>query len=221
MAKLVDSLDPSRLPREKLLRLGPSALSDAELLALLLGFGTKGKNVLELSDDLLRRIGGPMGLYGLTLLDLNPVKGIGRGKACALLALSELSLRAGRAHYEKPPFLVALGELEKEVGAVEEAFVFLLDGWGRVIGRGLVGKGTAAKVEPSLHEVLRYVLSKGVSRFALVHTHPFGSALPSKQDLLAAKLLAEKAKEVGVALYDQAVVSKTGYFSFRENKILV
>ena len=207
-------------PREKLLSLGPSALSDAELLALVLGIGTKGASVVELSQEILARIGGPMGLYSLTFPELYSVKGVGEGKACALLAIGELCARAGRAHYEKLPLKEAIASFRFGPAEVEEVFVYALDGWGRVIAKSLVGKGGPTRAIASSGEILRLALSKGTTRFALVHTHPLGNALPSPSDLSSTRELKAQAEAVGLCLLDHLIVAKTGYFSFRDNGLL-
>ena len=214
----IAAIEKQDRPREKLLRLGPKALSDYELLALILGSGTKGVGVLELSQQVLSELGGTNGLFGLEEVAPLAQKGIGRGKACAILAMAELGRRVAKKPAQS--LTEAYDSLSVSLSHGEEAHVIGLDGHNRVLGQRLVGKGDENHLVLSPAEVLRSALALGAKRFVFVHLHPSGVPYPSSQDLAMTHELSLDAKKVGLSLVDHVILSRAGRYSFKENKML-
>lgn len=208
-------------PREKLARFGAEVLSDAELLALTLGSGTKGKNVLELSREVLERFGGLKGLCTSNLSRAYQIEGIGNGRMSTLIALGEI---VRRVKGEKDKGVVRLQEAVEEFRLrnyeEEMAFLLFLDGRLRVIGTALLGRGNVDKVALGPNEVPRIALSQGASRFALLHVHPSGIPLPSKEDIRFTEEVTSLSKGLKLRLYDHFILAGDGVFSFRENGLL-
>lgn len=206
-------------PREKLLSFGASQLTDSELLALLLGSGTKGANVLEVAQDLLTRFGG---LHGLTQIDvplLRSVKGIGQGKATLISALGELFHRI-ECQGETQELSYVLKEMQDRVADVEEAYVLSLDGRGQVVGKRLVSRGDDSALSLTRKQVLRVALSLGARSFVLIHTHPSGNPLPSPADLRLTGELFAIANKIGVTMMDHIILARSGLYSFQANGLL-
>ena len=207
---------PEDLPREKLLRFGAMHLSDAELLALLVGSGIPGKNALELSSEILRHFGGLSGLIGISYDEISQIKGVGQCKATRVLALSELFSRC-TSRRKRPTLEEAIATLEHDLPAVEEAYVLCLSTHEKVTCTRLVGKGAEAIVNVSRKEILRRVLLAGAKRFVFVHIHPSGIPLPSKEDMEWTYQMAAEAEAIGISFTDHMILAPEGKYSFAKN----
>ena len=214
----VASLPKEDRPREKLLRYGPAYLTDSELLALLLGFGTKGSSVLEVAQDLLSRFGGFPGLCSLEREELLKVHGIGHGKASLLLALGEILSRG--KEMEDETLEKNYGYLQGSIRLVEEAYVLAVDSREKVVGVRMVAKGSEDGLVLQVKEVLRAALSFGARAYVFVHTHPSGAPFPSKQDIEFTDALSAASKKVGLRLKDHVSLCKSARFSFAQNGLM-
>ncbi len=211
------ALPADERPREKLARFGVSVLSDAELVALLLGSGTKGKNVMEVARDVLSYVGGLQGLCESSLVRAKGIPGIGKSKMALLSAIGEIVRRAQVDASETSQSIeeVALS-FQKRHYEAEEAHLLILDGRGRVTRTLLLSKGGTDKVGVLLHDILRLVLQEGATRFALLHVHPSGIPLPSGEDLRLTMNLAKQVGELHLTFFDHLIVSSEGVYSFKE-----
>ena len=216
----VRSLPEEDRPREKLASHGPSALTDSELLALLLGSGTRGVNVVEMAQTILLRFGGLRGLLNLDMLALRSIKGIGKSKASLLLALSELCYRTVNGSKDLTSKDDIIRALQARKHNVEEAFIIALDNKGTALGHQQVSLGAEGKTILSAAEVLRAVLRLGGQKFLFVHTHPSGVPYPSKQDIVMTDALTLAATQVGINLEDHLILGNSARFSFRENGVI-
>ena len=216
----IAALTPEDRPREKLLRLGPDALSDYELLALLLGSGTKGVDVLELSQRVLSLSGGIRGLPHADSTEWNAVKGIGKSRGCALSALAEL-LRRYQGKKMGATVEETLKRLQDNSNAVEEAYVLCVQGKKTVHGVRLVARGSESHLVVSPPEVLRAALAAGGRRFIFAHIHPSGAPYPSSYDIDMTAMLLRDAAKVGLSLVDHVVLTKEGSYSFKENGLIL
>ena len=204
-------------PREKLARFGVGVLSDAELLALLLGSGTRGKNVVEVSREILEAYGGLRGLVESSLANAEKIGGIGKSKLAVLLASGEIARRYDAAKKEANPTLFEVAEsFRKRHYEQEECHLLFLNGRDRVDGMALLSKGTLDRVPVTPNDILRLALVRGAARFALLHVHPSGIPLPSKEDLVLTQETLRRAKELRMSLRDHLIVSEEGVYSFRE-----
>ncbi|MCX5800380.1 MAG: DNA repair protein RadC [Candidatus Eisenbacteria bacterium] len=211
-------------PREKMVQKGSSALSDAELLAVILGKGTRGASVLEIADEILRRYDTAR-LPSIVLRDLEVMKGIGMAKACQVLACVELGRRIFRSEDEpsvvirRPDDVAALG---KELsGARKEHFCTLyLDTRNRVIKKETISIGTlnASLVHP--REVFQPAVECSAASVILVHNHPSGEAEPSREDLLLTKRLVSAGEIMGIDVLDHVIVARHSFVSLKERKLM-
>lgn len=205
-------------PREKLRRLGAEALTDAELLALLLGSGTQGTNAVELAQKTLLRL-GTGDFKSLSGADLSGIRGLGEGKKCLLLALGEICARSARG--QRPlSLLEAAKRLSEHIADVEEAYVFRLGPKEEVVSTRLIARGSKAKLIVCPAEVLRGAVGQGGTRFALVHSHPGGLSFPSREDLAATQQVSLDARSLGLELFDHLIVNAEEVFSFRQNGLI-
>lgn len=218
-------LSPHLRPREKAIGRGVNSLSESELLALVLNTsGRKGEDVLSLAGSLLRKYGSLYGLSLTTLPDLLSVPGIGKAKALSILSAFELAKRASKEE-AKPPRYSPKGVLpyvkgRLSTGREESCFLLFLDREDRPVGSSEVFGGGRKSVALPLRKALSAVLRSGASRFVLIHDHPSGRVLPSKEDILFTAVLSSRAEGVGLELFDHLIVSGSEYFSFAESALL-
>ena len=217
-------LPPSILrPRDKLDRFGVRGMSHAELLAVLLGSGIKGKNVLKVADDLVRKYGAAA-LTGLTLKEWASNLGIGRVKASQMLAAFELGRRLlvpppEEPHVNSPAEAYALVRDLK--GARKEHLIALyLDAQNRLILRETVSIGSLNTTRTHPREVLQPAIVHSALAFVLVHNHPSGNLDPSRDDLDFTRTMARAGELLGISLYDHLIVSRRGYVSLKEKGLL-
>ncbi len=214
-------------PREKLMRLGAEAVTNAELIAILLGQGTPQLNAVALAQKLLRAFGSLEALSNASLKEMQQVKGIGPAKAVTLMAAFQLyrNLQKERAERElivfSDPAKVAkiyqpvLGHLKQEV-----FYVVLLDTKLQRIQDFRITSGTldASLVHPRevFSPAIRH-LAKGI---IVLHNHPSGNLKPSQADREITTRLVQSGKILDIPVYDHIIITFDGYFSFKENGLI-
>lgn len=209
-------------PREKLIQYGPERLSNSELLALLLRSGKKGENVINLANKILKKYKAE-NLPNLTYEELKDCSGLGPAKACEIIASFELGKRLLKGKiaglYLKPE------DVWKELKDIREHkkehfVIFYLDSRNQEIKREVISVGSlnANLVHP--REVFEPAIKNLAAQVILTHNHPSGDLEPSEDDLEINKRLVEAGKILGIEVIDHIVVSKSGYFSFKERKLL-
>ncbi|MGA0132967.1 MAG: RadC family protein [Opitutales bacterium] len=216
-------------PRERLQRLGPRALLDAELLELLIGVGTRGAPVDAVARELLAESGGLSALSGWEPADFGRVRGLGPAKAAELAAAVELARRIReRAHdpgdrLDAPAKVWARLEPLAAGLAVEKCWVLCLNRRNRLLALHEVSSGTATSSLLHPREVFRQALRHAASAAIVAHNHPSGDPSPSPADRAVTRQLAEAGRVVGVELLDHVVVGRPeadpggkGWFSFGE-----
>lgn len=199
-------------PRERLQRLGSGSLSDVELVAVLLGTGRVGTNVLDLAARLLRVHGGLGGLRHADATTLAREPGVGPAKAARLVAALDLGGRAARASDEREVVErssdVARVTAARFAGARRERVVLVVCGPGnRVIDTCVLADGSVHGAAFPVRDVLAEVLRRDGTSFALAHNHPGGEATPSVVDRQTTVALRDAARQVGVELLDHVVVA--------------
>jgi DNA repair protein RadC len=216
-------------PQERLERHGPAALSDTELLAMLLRSGTRGHDVLTLATRLLAEAGSLGQLIAWREADFRRFKGIGRVKALQLMTVTEMARRildrhsAGEApQLDRADLIAAHFEPITAGLEVEKLWVLCLNRRGRLIRRVEVTSGiaTASLVHP--REVFREAIRENAVAIACVHNHPSGDPQPSPEDMRATRQLREAGKAIGIELCDHVIIGRRsadpiglGYYSFR------
>ena len=219
---LLKDLPQEARPREKLLSRGPAALSDAELLALLLRSGIQGKNVLQLAQELVDRFGGVAGLLHTPAEALKTVKGLGPAKRAELVAVLELARRAMAQQLTQKPLFntpqavrdylqLQLGGLHHEVFAV-----LFLDSQHRLIALEEMFRGTLTQTSVYPREVVKHALTLNASSVVLAHNHPSGTAQPSRADEALTHTLKAALALVDVRVLDHFVVTASQAVSMAE-----
>lgn len=199
-------------PRERLIACGPHALSDVELVALVLGQGLRGQSVLELACELLAEHGGLPGLADARPEELSRRAGVGSAKAAALVAAFHLAARA-RAVSDRPAQLVAAADVARAAlplfaGArTERLLVLICDSQDRLRRSLFVGEGAIDRVTVPVREILNTVLRHDGAAFAVAHNHPSGDEEPSVDDRRATTMLVEAARTVGLRFLDHLVIA--------------
>ncbi len=220
---------PDDRPRERLSRLGPRALLDAELLELLIGVGTRGAPVAAVARELLSEAGGLLALSCWEPADFARVRGLGPAKAAELSAAVELARRIReRAHdpgdrLDAPAKVWARLEPLAAGLTVEKCWVLCLNRRNRLLALHEVSSGTATSSLLHPREVFRQALRHAASAAIVAHNHPSGDPSPSPADRAVTRQLADAGRVVGVELLDHVVVGRPeadpggkGWFSFGE-----
>ena len=219
----------SERPQERLEKLGVGALSDRELLAMILRSGPKGVDVVTMSEDLLHRAGSLGQLLRWSAEDFQQVRGIGKVKSLQLIAMMDFAKRIliEEVHTDAPfdtSEMVARHFQPIIAGAEVECFwVLCLDRKNRLLKRVEVTKGTATSCLAHPREVFREAIKLGAAAIIAVHNHPSGDPVPSRADIQVTRQLRESAKVIGIELLDHIIVGQRshdpqgiGYYSFNE-----
>jgi len=213
-------------PRERLALHGVRALSDAELVELLVRTGDRHRSAESLSRSLLDVFGDVSCLSGASLLCLESVPGLGPAKASSLCAAFELSRRVATRSLERgelirgPTHVQRHFEQRLPVARQESFFALLLDGRHRLMGELQVSLGTltASLVHP--REVFREAIRAAAAAIVIVHNHPSGDPSPSEEDREVTMRLVEAGELVGIRVLDHVIISEGGYFSFSEGGLI-
>lgn len=207
-------------PREKLIRKGPKALKDFELMAILLGSGTQGKDVLKLSKEIITLFEGDF--ESLSIKTLADIHGIGKAKAAQILSAIELSKR----HLIKQSKKITSAEdvhreLNQYIDKKQEYFLVLtLDGASHLIEKRIISIGTLNQSLVHPREVFADAISDRAAGIIIAHNHPSGQLEASHEDKMVTKRLKEVGKIMGIELLDHVILTKEGYLSLREEGLL-
>jgi DNA repair protein RadC len=209
-------------PYEKAEKLGILALSDAELLAIILQSGQKGVTVVELSHKVLLEAGSIDGLFDMSLEELRSISGIGRVKALNIKAALELgqratAKRAGRKRHKVhgPNDLFAYIESQLRFQPREQFFIIMLDTRNRIIRHVLISSGGLSSSVIQPRDIFREAVKANAAAIVLVHNHPSGDAMPSEADRTSTQRLSEMGQMMGVQVLDHIVVGSEGSMSLR------
>jgi DNA repair protein RadC len=221
MANL-SNLPADERPRERLLQFGIEALSLSELIAIVLGTGTKGKNVLQLADELLMRFQGLNGLLEASVEELSEIKGVGRAKAILLQAVFGIALKSRKMSADGKRFIKTsqaafdLAHAELAHQKQEMLLVILRDIKRRLIHYEKVSVGTLSEVLIHPREVFYPAIRHKAHDVILAHNHPSGDPTPSKADIRLTCLLAQSSCVLGIGLADHLVVGAHTFVSMRD-----
>jgi len=221
----IKSLPKSERPREKLAAKGPQNLKDGELLAILLGTGIEGKNVIEVAKQILNKYSKKR-LLKLTYSDLSKIKGIGPAKACTILAATELVKRSLKIGEATLPIIQSTKDVIAQSVYLrdrtrEHLMTIYLNARNEMIWKKqstFIGTLNANLVHP--REIFNEALEHNASSVILVHNHPSGDAEPSQDDLEITKRITEAGKIMGIDVLDHVIITKNKVFSFKENKLI-
>jgi DNA repair protein RadC len=220
------TLPADQRPREKLLARGPAALTDGELLALLLRTGLKGEGVLALSQRVLDLAGGYAGLLAAAPERLKTIKGLGPAKRAELLAVMEMARRALAQQMQAAPVFDSPASVKDYValqlaGREQEVFaVLFLDSQHRLLRLEELFHGTLAQTSVYPREVVRRALALNAGAVILAHNHPSGVAEPSRADEHLTQALKSALALVDVRVLDHLVVGQGLVVSMAERGLL-
>jgi DNA repair protein RadC len=221
-------------PQERLEKLGPAALSDTELLAMLLRSGSKGHNVVSIAQRLIAEAGSLAALVKWTEADFRQLTGIGRIKALQLVTVMEIVRRGmsrpadiEEAVLNRPELVHAHFRPQIAGLSVEKFWVLCLNRKNRLIKQVEITSGTATSSLAHPREVFREAIRQGATAVVCVHNHPSGDPAPSAADVQVTRQLRDAAKAVDIELLDHVVVGRPaadpqgrGYYSFREAGVI-
>lgn len=224
--KILELAEEDR-PREKLLLRGKSSLTDAELIAILIGSGTRTMSAVDLSRLVLRHVNHELSaLAKLSVKDLMKFKGIGEAKAISIVSALELGRRRKeqdlparqRITSSRDAYNLMKSELFDEV--IEYFYLILLNRSNYVIKKQLISQGGTAGtvVDPKL--VFKNALEHLAHSIILVHNHPSGSTEPSEQDKKLTQRLVRIGRDMDLTILDHVIFTDGGYFSFADEGIL-
>jgi DNA repair protein RadC len=216
-------LSPNDQPRERLTLLGPGALSDAELLAILLRVGVEGTNVLQLAHHLLHTYGGLNGLLRADFADLRKQHGVGAAKAATIKAALELGRRLlilsnseERPQIRSPADVASLLMLEMSHLDQEHLRTVLLDTKNRVQQMSTIYIGSLNSAQIRIGEVFKDAIRRNSAAIIVVHNHPSGDPTPSPEDILVTRQIVEAGKLLDIEVLDHLVIGQGRYVSMRE-----
>ena len=220
---LMHDVEESERPRERLFELGPGALSDADLVALVFGSGSGGEGVLDVAARVTRSL-HLRRLHQTAVEDLLAIKGMGPARAAQLLAAAEIGRRLWP---DADPIPLVRGpetifELTADIRrSNREHFVgFYLNSRNQVLRREIISIGSlnASIVHP--REVFIPALAVSAASLILAHNHPSGDPSPSEEDLAITRRITESGRLLGIELLDHVVVAREAYTSFKERRLL-
>ncbi|HEX9027589.1 MAG TPA: DNA repair protein RadC [Anaerolineales bacterium] len=218
----ITDLDEAERPRERLARLGPQALTNAELLAILLRVGLPGENAVQVGQRLLQKFGG---LYGLHRAGFNEVceeYGIGPAKAAQIKAAIELGYRlsqeapAERPSIHSPEDAARLVQYEMSALEQEELRVILLDTRNRVIFIDSLYRGSVNSSQVRVGELFKSAIRRGAPAVIVVHNHPSGDPTPSPDDVAITRSIVQAGKLLDIEVLDHLVIGHGRHASLKE-----
>lgn len=217
----------SERPREKMLAKGAAALSEAELLAVLLRSGTREKGVLDLANSLLMLSGGSLvGLFSMKLDELRSISGIGPEKACSLMAAWELGRRflEEGARMPKTPVTTARRVFELMIPLMkgmdhEEFWVLLLNKSNRLIRKQKLFSGGVDSTSIDTRMVMDECIRRKAVSIVIVHNHPSGDPKPSPADIAWTRKIQLACRSFDIKMLDHVVISDESFFSLTDNRL--
>lgn len=215
-------LEPDARPRERLAARGAEQLTDAELLAILVGSGPRGSSALDVARAVMKGVGGPPGLLRATRAELAAYAGIGPVRAAVIAAALELGRRAVVARPSRGQRLAAASEVWTYFRSrlaplsVEEFWALALDVRHRVQNEHCLARGSLTGVEIHPRDVFRPLIRQACAAVIFCHNHPSGDPAPSRADIELTARLREVGELCGIPVLDHVIVGWDGYTSLAE-----
>lgn len=211
-------------PREKLSSQGRRALTDAELIAILIGSGSRDETAVELSKRILHHYDNDLNKLGkASIHELSNFKGIGEAKAIAIIAALEIGRRRNDTE-SKAPEIIGLSKdayniMRRHLVDLnhEEFWVIFTGRSSKVLGKELISKGGFSNTLIDLKIIFSTALQYKSNGIILVHNHPSGSLKPSHEDVVLTKRITEAGKILDIHVMDHLIITDSGYFSFADN----
>lgn len=221
--KKIKDIDQSLRPRERLKTEGSDALSDAELLAILISTGYKEKNAIELSKDILDRYKSDE-LISITIEELCEIEGIKLAKACKIIAGIQFGRRLSEKILNKEIIKIKSSDdvyrlmKNKFINEKKEHFyAILLDAKNVIISKELISTGDLNSSIVNPRESFIMAVRKSAKSIIFVHNHPSGNSRPSKSDIVTTNRLVEAGKILDIEVLDHIIIGLDEYYSFKKN----
>lgn len=223
----IKDLSDDDKPREKLLLKGRNSLSDAELLAILIGSGSREESAIALCQRILNGTQNNLNqLAKLSVKDLMTYKGIGEAKAISIVAALELGRRRKSSEGIEQRAIQSSEQAYEEFRAVledlphEEFWVLLLNRANKVISKQLVGRGGISSTSADVRIILKLALDHLASGIILGHNHPSGNLKPSQADKLLTNKVKEAAQLIDIQVLDHLIIGNNAYLSFMDEGVM-
>jgi len=218
----ITDLAADERPRERLAKLGPQALSSAELLAILLRVGVPGENAVQVGQRLLQTFGGLTGLHRATFDEVRAQHGIGEAKAAQIKAAIELGRRLMVESPEERPAINSPAEaaalVQYEMSGLEQEHlrVILLDTRNHVLGIEEVYKGSVNSSQVHIGEVFKPAIRRNAPAIIVIHNHPSGDPTPSPDDVAVTRAILQAGKLLDIDVLDHMVIGQGRWVSLKE-----
>lgn len=224
----IKALPPECRPDERLELYGAEALSDAELLAVIIRTGFQGTNSVRLAESILGYTGeeGLAGLCHVSIEELKEMRGVGKVKAFQIKAIAELTRRISKQSARKrfvadSPKTVAEYYMEDLRHRETECFVLLsLNGKGALVGEKILSIGTVNASLASPREIFLEAFKQKAVSILMLHNHPSGDATPSRQDIELTGRIKESGELLGITLVDHIIIGDNTYVSLKERELI-
>jgi DNA repair protein RadC len=214
-------------PREKLYQKGTSSLSDAELLAILIGSGTKSRSAVDLGRELLSMADNNLNSLGkLSISDLTKIRGIGNARAVTIAAALELGRRRKLAEMPEMPQIKCSRDVFELVTPVlsdlshEEFWILFLNRSNKVINRLKLSQGGISGTVTDVRMIMKKAIENLASGIIVCHNHPSGNLSPSESDTRITQKIKEAGNLMDIQLLDHLIISDKDYYSFADNGLL-
>jgi len=225
-SKGIASWPEDERPRERLLSRGPQALSDAELVAILIRVGFRGTSAVELGRQILKRFGSLRAMVEAPVLALLDIKGLKGAKASQLIAAMEIARRVAVPRDRKQLQIKSTNAAaeylrERLCGLTSEQFrVLYLNRRSALLDDALIAEGVVDSVRPPLRAIIARALQANASALITAHNHPSGAAEPTESDRLITQDLIAAARPLGLKVLDHVIVAEDAVFSFADSGLL-
>jgi len=210
-------------PREKLLLKGKQNLTDAELIAILMGSGNRELSAVGLAQIVLQSTNHNLNELGKsTVADLEKFKGIGEAKAISIIAALELGRRRQLSDIREKPQIRSSQDAYREMAPIiqdlphEEFWILLLNRANRIISRETISSGGVSGTMVDAKLIFNRALARTASSIMLFHNHPSGGLTPSQADISLTRKLKEAGKVLDTQVLDHLIISERGYYSFAD-----
>ena len=211
-------------PREKLSSQGRRALTDAELIAILIGSGSRNETAVELSKRILHHYDNDLNKLGkASVVELSNFKGIGEAKAISIIAALEIGRRRNEFETKPADFIVASSDayniMRRHLIDLnhEEFWIILTGRSSKVLGKELVSKGGLSQTLIDIKIIFGAALQHKANGIILVHNHPSGNLKPSHEDIVLTKRITDAGKILDINVSDHLIITDKGYYSFADN----